>query len=132
VYKRQNLDPEQRHRTVCAFIVESEWDGFSVGKVEEKMGIRCSSTSELIYDGLQVPAANLLHKENKGFSVAMATLDGGRIGIAAQSLGIAQRCLDLSVAPAKQRIAFGQPLANLHDIQFKLPHMHARLDAARP
>ncbi|MFK7931667.1 MAG: acyl-CoA dehydrogenase family protein [Myxococcota bacterium] len=126
-----NLDPDQRHRTVCAFIVESEWDGFSVGKIEEKMGIRCSSTSELVYDGLKVPAANLLHKENKGFSVAMATLDGGRIGIAAQSLGIAQRCLDLSVAHAKQRIAFGKPIANLQAIQFKLADMKARIDAAR-
>jgi len=126
-----NLEPEQRHRGVCAFIVETQWPGFAVGKVEEKMGIRCSGTSELVFDALHVPAENLLHQERKGFSVAMATLDGGRIGIAAQALGIAQRCLDLSVAHAKQRIAFGKPLANLQAIQFKLADMKARIDAAR-
>jgi butyryl-CoA dehydrogenase len=126
-----NLDPDQRHRGVCAFIVESAWPGFSVGKVEEKMGIRCSGTSELIFEGLSVPAENLLHQERKGFSVAMATLDGGRIGIAAQSLGIAQRCLDLSVAHAKQRIAFGKPISDLQAIQFKLADMKSRIDAAR-
>lgn len=126
-----NLDPEQRHRGVCAFIVETDWPGFAVGKVEEKMGIRCSGTSELVFDDLRVPADNLLHQERKGFSVAMATLDGGRIGIAAQSLGIAQRCLDLSVAHARQRIAFGKPIANLQAIQFKLADMKSRIDAAR-
>ena len=83
-----NLDPEQRHRGVCAFILEKEWDGFKVGKVEEKLGIACSGTSELVYSGLRVPAENLLHTEREGFKVAMATLDGGRIGIAAQALGI--------------------------------------------
>jgi len=126
-----NLDPDQRHRAVCAFIVESEWDGFSVGKVEEKMGIRCSSTSELVYEGLKVPADNLLHQEREGFKVAMATLDGGRIGIAAQALGIAQRCLDLSVEHAKQRMAFGKPISRLQAIQFKLADMKAKIDAAR-
>ncbi|TVQ86753.1 MAG: acyl-CoA dehydrogenase [Deltaproteobacteria bacterium] len=126
-----NLDPAQRHRGVCAFILETEWPGFSVGKVEEKMGIRCSGTSELVYEGLNVPAENLLHQERKGFSVAMATLDGGRIGIAAQALGIAQRCLDLSIAHAKQRIAFGKPISNLQAIQFKLADMKSKIDAAR-
>lgn len=126
-----NLDPDQRHRGVCAFIVETDWKGFSVGKVEEKMGIRCSGTSELVYEGLNVPAENLLHEERSGFNVAMATLDGGRIGIAAQALGIAQRCLDLSTEHAKQRIAFGKPIANLQAIQFKLADMRTRIDAAR-
>jgi alkylation response protein AidB-like acyl-CoA dehydrogenase len=126
-----NLDPDERHRGVCAFIVESEWDGFGVGKIEEKMGIRCSSTAELVYENLHVPADNLLHQERQGFKVAMATLDGGRIGIAAQALGIAQRCLDLSVAHAKQRIAFGRPLADKQAIQFKLADMKTRIDAAR-
>jgi butyryl-CoA dehydrogenase len=126
-----NLDPEQRHRAVCAFIVESDWDGFAVGKVEEKMGIRCSGTSEIVYENLRVPAENLLHQERRGFEVAMATLDGGRIGIAAQALGIAQRCLDLSVEHARQRIAFGKPIADLQAIQFKLADMKARIEAAR-
>ena len=126
-----NLDVEARHKGVCAFIVESGFPGFSVGKVEEKMGIACSSTSELVFDGLQVPAANLLHRERDGFKVAMATLDGGRIGIAAQALGIAQRCLDLSVEHAKTRMTFGKPIAKHQAIQWKLADMRTRIDAAR-
>ena len=126
-----NLDPEQRHRAVCAYIVETAWDGFGVGKVEEKMGIRSSATSELVYEGLRVPAENLLGEEREGFRVAMATLDGGRIGIAAQALGIAQRCIDLSVEHAKQRAAFGKPISRLQAIQFKLADMKAKVDAAR-
>jgi alkylation response protein AidB-like acyl-CoA dehydrogenase len=126
-----NLDVESRHRGVCAFIVESEWEGFQVGKIEEKMGIACSGTSELIFDGLRVPAANLLHQEHKGFNVAMATLDGGRIGIAAQALGIAQRCLDLSVAYAKERHTFGKPIAKHQAIQWKIADMKTKIEAAR-
>ena len=126
-----NLDPEQRHRTVCAFIVESAWDGFSVGKVEEKMGIACSGTSELIYENLRVPGENLLHEERKGFSVAMATLDGGRIGIAAQALGIAQRALDLAIAHAQQRMAFGKPIAANQAIQWMIADMGTRIEASR-
>jgi alkylation response protein AidB-like acyl-CoA dehydrogenase len=126
-----SLDPDQRHRAVCAFIVDTSSPGFSVGKVEEKMGITCSSTSELIFEGLEVPAENLLHAERDGFRVAMATLDGGRIGIAAQALGIAQRCLDLSVAQAKSRQTFGRPIADHQAIQFKLADMKTRIEAAR-
>ncbi len=126
-----NLDVEARHRGVCAFILESEFEGFSVGKIEEKMGIACSSTSELIYDGLRVPAENLLHEEQQGFQVAMATLDGGRIGIAAQALGIAQRALDLAVEHAKERETFGRPIAKHQAIQFKLADMRTRIEAAR-
>jgi len=126
-----NLDVEARHRGVCAFIVESDFPGFSVGKVEEKMGIRCSSTAELIYDDLRVPQANLLHEEREGFKVAMATLDGGRIGIAAQALGIAQRCLDLSVEYAQERTSFGKPIAKQQAIQWKLADMKTRIDASR-
>lgn len=126
-----NLDVESRHRGVCAFIVETEWDGFQVGKIEEKMGIACSGTSELIFDGLRIPAENLLHEEKKGFNVAMATLDGGRIGIAAQALGIAQRCLDLSVAYAKERRTFGKPIAAHQAIQWKIADMKTKIDAAR-
>ena len=126
-----STDPEQRHRAVNAFILEKEFSGFEVGKVEEKMGIRCSSTSELVYTDLRVPAENLLHQESKGFTVAMATLDGGRIGIAAQALGIAQRALDLAVAHAKQRIAFGKPIAAKQAIQWKIADMKTRIEAAR-
>ncbi len=126
-----NLDPDAKHRGVCAFILEKDWDGFSVSKVEEKMGIRCSDTAELVYEGLHVPRENLLHEERDGFKVAMATLDGGRIGIAAQALGIAQRCLDLAVAQANERITFGKPIAKHQAIQWKIADMKTRVDAAR-
>ena len=126
-----NLDVASRHRGVCAFIVEKSFEGFSVGKVEEKMGIRCSSTSELVYEDLKVPGENLLHKERRGFNVAMATLDGGRIGIAAQALGIAQRCLDLAVEYARERRTFGKAIASHQAIQWKIADMRTRIDAAR-
>ena len=126
-----NEDPEQHHRTVNAYILESEWDGFTVGKVEEKMGIRCSSTSELVFDGVKAPQSALLGSRHEGFKVAMATLDGGRIGIAAQALGIAQRALDLAVAHAKERIAFGKPIAKMQAIQWKIADMKTRIEAAR-
>jgi butyryl-CoA dehydrogenase len=126
-----NRDPALRHRGVSAFIVEKAFSGFSVGKVEEKMGIACSSTSELIYEELQVPAENLLHQEDKGFAVAMATLDGGRIGIAAQALGIAQRAFDLGVAHAKQRETFGKPISTNQAIQWMIADMGTRIEAAR-
>lgn len=124
-------DPEQRHRAVSAFIVESDFDGFAVGKIEDKMGIACSGTSELVFENLRVPSANLLHTENDGFKVAMGTLDGGRIGIAAQALGIAQRCLDLSVTYAKERYTFGKPIAKHQAIQWKIADMRTKIEAAR-
>lgn len=126
-----NHDVESRHRGVSAFIVESSFEGYAVGKVEDKLGICCSGTSELVYDGLKVPKENLLHEERKGFKVAMATLDGGRIGIAAQSLGIAQRALDLAVGHAKTRHQFGKPIAANQAIQWKIADMSTRIEAAR-
>jgi len=126
-----NLDPSQRHKTVCAFIVETDTPGFKVGKHEEKMGIACSSTSELIYEGMRVPAANRLAGENEGFKIAMAALDGGRIGIAAQSLGIAQRAFDLAVEYAKEREAFGKPIAKQQAIQWMIADMACRIESAR-
>ena len=126
-----NKDPSMRHRGVSAFILEKGMNGFSVGKVEEKMGIACSSTSELIYEDVVVPEANLLFAEDKGFNVAMATLDGGRIGIAAQALGIAQRAFDLAVAHAKARVAFGKPIATKQAIQWMIADMGTRIEAAR-
>jgi butyryl-CoA dehydrogenase len=126
-----NLDVAARHRGVCAFIVEKETDGFKVGKVEEKLGIACSGTSELVYDNLRVPAENLLHTERDGFKVAMATLDGGRIGVAAQSLGIAQRAFDLAVQYAKDRHAFGKPIGTKQAIQWMIADMACRIESAR-
>ena len=126
-----NLAPEERHRGVCAFILESDWDGFKVGKVEKKLGIHCSPTSELIFEDLEVPAENLLGEERGGFKIAMATLDGGRIGISAQSLGIAQRSFDLAVAHAKQRVAFGKPIADKQAIQWMVADMGVRIEASR-
>jgi alkylation response protein AidB-like acyl-CoA dehydrogenase len=125
------LNPEERHKAVCAFILEAGWDGYTVGKVEEKMGIACSGTSELIFEDLAVPAENMLLKEREGFRVAMDTLDGGRIGIAAQALGIAQRAFDLAVAYAKERVAFGKPIATKQAIQWMIADMGTRIEAAR-
>lgn len=126
-----NLDVASKHKGVCAFILESDMEGYSVGKIEEKMGIRCSSTSELVYENLFVPEENRLIGEREGFRVAMATLDGGRIGIAAQALGIAQRCLDLAVEYANERKTFGKPIAKHQAIQWKIADMRTRIEAAR-
>jgi len=124
-------DPSQRHRAVTAFILEKSVSPFAVSKVEEKMGIACSGTAELVYENVPVPAENRLHEEHKGFSVAMATLDGGRIGIAAQALGIAQRAFDLAVAHAQTRIAFGKPIGTNQAIQWMVADMATRIEAAR-
>lgn len=126
-----NLDVEQRHRGVCAFILENDFEGYKVGKVEEKLGIACSGTSELIYDGVRVPAANRVLNEREGFQVAMTTLDGGRMGIAAQALGIAQRAFDLAVDYAKVRHTFGKPIATRQAIQWMIADMACRIEAAR-
>ncbi len=126
-----SLDPALRHKQVCAFILETAWPGFSVGKVEEKLGIACSGTSELIFEDLVAPPEALLHTEAKGFNVAMATLDGGRIGIAAQAVGIAQRAFDLAVAYAQQRVQFGRPIASKQAIQWMIADMGTRIEAAR-
>ena len=125
------FDPEMKHRAMCAFILENTWPGYKVGKVEEKLGIASSHTSELIFEGLRVPAANLLAEERQGFKVAMGTLDGGRIGIAAQALGIAQRAFDLAVSYAKERQAFGKPIGNNQAIQWMIADMGTRIEAAR-
>jgi alkylation response protein AidB-like acyl-CoA dehydrogenase len=126
-----NLSPEERHKGVCAFILESQWPGFKVGKPEDKLGITSSATSELSFEELRVPKENLLAEERQGFKVAMATLDGGRIGIAAQALGIAQRAFDLAVAHAKQRQTFGKPISQYQAIQWMIADMATRIEAAR-
>jgi butyryl-CoA dehydrogenase len=125
-------DPEKRTRGgITAFIVESSFQGFSVGKKEKKMGIKSSPTTEIIFDNCIVPKENMLGELGQGFKIAMMTLDGGRNGIAAQALGIAQGALDLAVAYAKQREQFGKPLSSLQAIQFKLADMATEIEAAR-
>ncbi len=126
-----NVAVEERHKGVTAFILESDWPGYAIGKPEEKLGITSSATSELSFDGLFVPTENRLGGERKGFGLAMATLDGGRVGIAAQALGIAQRSLDLAVAHAKQREQFGKPIAANQAIQWMIADMATRIESAR-
>lgn len=124
-------DRELGTKGISAFIVERDFPGFSVGAHEKKMGIRGSSTSELVFDDCIVPKENLLGELNKGFKVAMMTLDGGRIGIGAQALGIAQAAINETVAYTKERIQFGKPVWKFQNTQFELASMQARLDGAR-
>lgn len=116
---------------ISAFIVEKGWEGFTFGDHYDKMGIRSSSTAELIFNDVHVPKENLLGKEGEGFKIAMATLDGGRIGIASQALGIAQGAYENALAYAKERIQFGRPIASQQIIAFKLADMATKLRAAR-
>ena len=116
---------------MSAFIVESAFEGFSVGKKEKKMGIRGSSTCELIFDNVKVPKENLLGKRGEGFKIAMKTLDGGRIGIAAQALGIAEGALDTTVAYVKSRKQFGRSISAFQNTQFALADMATKCAAAR-
>src|SRR6266700_1501594 len=124
-------DPEQGTRGISAFIVEKDTPGFTVGEAEHKLGIRGSSTPPLYFNDCHIPADALLGAEGSGFKVAMQTLDGGRIGIAAQALGIAQAALDASVAYAKERVQFGKPIATLQAIQWMIADMATEIDAAR-
>ena len=116
---------------MSAFIVESAFEGFSVGKKEKKMGIRGSSTCELIFNNVKVPKENLLGKRGDGFKIAMKTLDGGRIGIAAQALGIAEGALDATVAYVKSRKQFGRSISAFQNTQFQLADMATRVAAAK-
>ena len=118
-------------RGISAFIVESDTPGFSVGKKEKKLGIRGSSTSELIFENCRVPKENLLGKLGGGFGLAMKTLDGGRIGIAAQALGIAQGAMDETVKYVKERKQFGKPLSQFQNTQFQLADLNTKIEAAR-
>lgn len=124
-------DPEQKTKGVSAFIVEKDFPGFSVGKKENKLGIRSSPTTEIIFEDCRVPKENLLGKEGDGFKIAMMTLDGGRNGIAAQAVGIAQGALDAAVAYAKDRKQFGKPIALQQGIGFKLADMATAIEASR-
>ncbi|MFG6114033.1 acyl-CoA dehydrogenase [Halobacillus sp. MO56] len=124
-------DPDAGSRGISAFIVEKGTPGFSFGKKEKKLGIRSSPTTELIFEDCKVPKENLLGEEGKGFKIAMMTLDGGRNGIAAQAVGIAQGALDASVAYAKEREQFGKPIAQNQGVSFKLADMATDVEAAR-
>ncbi|WP_126428940.1 acyl-CoA dehydrogenase [Brevibacillus marinus] len=124
-------DPALKHKGISAFIVEKGTPGFAIGKKEKKLGIRSSPTVEVIFDNARVPAENRLGQEGQGFAIAMMTLDGGRNGIAAQALGIAQGALDHALAYAKERHQFGKPIASLQAIQFKLAEMATKIEAAR-
>ncbi|EMT46044.1 acyl-CoA dehydrogenase [Anoxybacillus flavithermus] len=124
-------DPEKKHRGISAFIVEKGTPGFSIGKKEKKLGIRSSPTTELIFEDCRIPKENLLGEEGEGFKIAMMTLDGGRNGIAAQAVGIAQGALDAAVEYAKGRVQFGKPIAEQQGIAFKLADMATAVEAAR-
>ena len=123
--------PDIGTRGISAFIVEKGWKGFYFGDHYDKMGIRSSSTAELIFNDVKVPKENLLGKEGDGFKIAMSTLDGGRIGIAAQALGIAQGAYDAAVAYAKERVQFGKPIGFQQAISFKIADMATKLRCAR-
>lgn len=124
-------DPSSKHKGTSAFIIEKDFPGFSVGKKEKKLGIRSSPTTEIIFEECKVPKENLLGQEGEGFKIAMMTLDGGRNGIAAQAVGIAQGALDASVAYAKERHQFGKPIAANQGISFKLADMATSIEASR-
>ncbi|MBT2599474.1 acyl-CoA dehydrogenase [Oceanobacillus sp. ISL-74] len=124
-------DTDANHKGISAFIVEKGTEGFSFGKKEKKLGIRSSPTTELIFENCRIPAANLLGSEGEGFKIAMTTLDGGRNGIAAQALGIAQGALDAAAEYAKERQQFGKPIAANQGISFKLADMATEIEAAR-
>jgi butyryl-CoA dehydrogenase len=124
-------NPALKHKGIAAFIVEKSFPGFSVGKKEKKLGIRSSSTTEVIFDNCRVPKENILGQVGEGFKIAMMTLDGGRNGISAQALGIAQGAFDHALAYAKDRVQFGKPIAKLQGIQFKLADMATKIEASR-
>jgi len=124
-------DRSKGTRGISAFIVEKDARGFSIGKKEKKLGIKGSATCELIFENCRIPKDNLLGKEGKGFKVAMNTLESGRIGIAAQGLGIAQGALDETVQYVKERKQFGRAIAKFQNTQFKLADMHTRVEASR-
>lgn len=122
---------KSKHHGVSAFILEKGMPGFSVGKKENKLGMRASDTASLSFDSVRVPGENLIGKEGDGFKQALQVLDGGRIGIAALSVGLAQGALDASVKYAKDRHQFGKPLSDFQAIQFKLADMAMEIEAAR-
>ena len=126
-----NADPAAGHRGITAFIVERGFPGFTVGRKEDKLGIRASSTTELILDGCEVPAENVLGPVGQGYRIAIDTLNGGRIGIGAQMIGVARGALDAAIGYVKERQAFGKSLSEFQGIQFQLGQAATDLEAAR-
>lgn len=124
-------DPEKKHRGINAFLVEASWDGVSIGAKEDKLGIRSSDTHTIMYNDVKVPKENRLGEEGFGFKFAMKVLTGGRIGIAAQALGIAQGAYELALKYSLEREAFGKPIAKHQAIAFKLADMATEIEAAR-
>lgn len=124
-------EPSKGTRGISAFIIEKGMEGFSIGKIEDKMGIRGSATAELIFQNLRVPKENMLGQEGKGFKIAMQTLDGGRIGIAAQALGIAQGAMDETLNYINQREQFGRSISKFQALQFNIADMETQIQAAR-
>lgn len=124
-------EPANKQKGITAFIVEKDFPGFSVGKKEKKLGIRSSPTTEIIFEECVVPVENRLGAEGEGFKIAMMTLDGGRNGIAAQAVGIAQGALDAAVDYARERYQFGKPIAVQQGISFKIADMATNIEAAR-
>jgi len=124
-------DPDRGTRGISAFIVERDTPGFTVGEREHKMGIKASSTTPLYFSDCRIPKDALLGKEGRGFLIAMETFDGGRVGVGAQAVGIAQGALDASIAYAKERVQFGRPIATLQAIQWMIADMATEIDAAR-
>lgn len=119
------------HKGISCFIVEKSFDGFSVGKPEKKLGIKSSDTTELYFDNVEIPKENLIGSEGDGFKICLSTLDGGRIGIAAQALGIAQASLEAAINYSKERKQFSKPISSFQAIQFKLTDMSIAIDSAR-
>lgn len=126
-----NADPDAGYRGITAFVVEREFDGFSVGKKEDKLGIRASSTTELILDGVWVPEENVLGEVGKGYKTAIETLNEGRIGIGAQMIGLAQGALDATLKYVGEREQFGRQIGEFQGVQFQLARMATELEAAR-
>jgi butyryl-CoA dehydrogenase len=124
-------DRSKAHKGITAFVIDMKWKGISLGKLEKKMGIKASATSSVILEDVRVPAGNRLGNEGDGFKVAMNTLDGGRIGIAAQAVGIARAAMEDALAYAKERKQFGQAISEFQAIQWMLADMATEIDAAR-
>ena len=124
-------DPSKGTRGISAFIVESSFPGYSVGKHEEKMGLHGSPTAEIVFTDCIVPKENLLGQEGKGFKIAMQTLDGGRIGIAAQALGLGEGAVNEAIKYTQERVQFGKRLSQFQNTQFQLADMHTRMQAAQ-